>query len=212
MNGNLVSGYYCRLTKQSGLIILLLMLITTFQGCGSKEKNTIEPDPEPPAPQPVEPQDEFFYVLSAETTLAFYEFVKGSKRADLNEKEIRHHFGNRVNYFQPDSLRIKQDSLFVYKPLGPEHAYQIKWENNQLLVRPDQHSAWISWAQRAPDSTINLSITYFKKNVKNLERSYLTGGQQYGLLDPQDLQQSDERNDTHLIWLVRNAVFTRIKK
>src|SRR5690606_14803311 len=125
MNGNLVSGYYCRLTKQSGLIILLLMLITTFQGCGSKEKNTIEPDPEPPAPQPVEPQDEFFYVLSTETIFAFSEFVKGSKRADLNEKEIRHHFGNRVNYFQPDSLRIKQDSLFVYKPLGPEHAYQI---------------------------------------------------------------------------------------
>ena len=87
MNGNLVSGYYCRLAKHSGLFILLLMLITLFQGCGSKEKNTIEPDPEPPAPQPVEPQDEFFYVLSAETTLAFSEFVKGQSVRILTKRD-----------------------------------------------------------------------------------------------------------------------------
>lgn len=212
MNEHPVSSYYCRLTKQSGLIILLLMLITTFQGCGSKEKGEIAPDPEPPAPQPVAPQDEIFYILSAEHSVEFSEFVNGSARRNLSEEDIKNHFGNRVNYFQPDSLRIKQDSLFVYKPFGPEHAYQMKWEDNQLLVRPDQNSEWISWAERAPDSTIHLTITYFKKNVKNLERSYLTGGQQYGLLDPQDLQQRDEDNDSRLIWLVRNAVFTRIKK
>lgn len=190
--------------------IFLLILITSTQGCGSKDKEKIEP--EPTLPDPTEDQNEFFYKLSSETSVEFMEFFKGDKVKDLNDTDIKDQFGNRVDYFQPDSLHITEDSLFVNKRKGASEVYQIKWEDNNLFIRSNQNSEWSFWAKRDLDSTISLQIAYFKKAVKNNQHTYLTTGQQYSLSDYQDVLQSSEEKNSSMVWLLRNSVFIPVKK
>lgn len=194
--------------------IFFLILIVSIQACGPKDKEEIEIEPEPdPEPKPTIPnQNEFFYKLASETSVEFIEFFKGAKIKDLNDTDIKNQFGNRIDYFQPDSLHIKDDSLFVNKRKGPSEVYQIKWEDNNLFIRSNQNREWYFWAQRDRDSTINLQIAYFKKAVKNNQHTYLTTGQQYSLSDYQDLLESNDEKKSSMVWLLRNAVFIPVNK
>lgn len=192
------------------MFIFILILTVSIQGCESKDKEKVAPDPT--LPDPAEDQNEFFYKLSSATSVEFIEFFKGTKVKDFNDTDIKDHFGNRIDYFQPDSLQIKEDSLFVNKRKGPREVYQIKWEDNNLFIRSDQNSEWNYWAQRNLDSTISLQIAYFKQTVKNDQHIYLTTGQQYSLSDYQDVLESSEEKNSSMIWLLRNSVFTPVKK
>ena len=198
------------------LIIPLSFLFMSLHACGPSE---IEPEPKPapkpepePEPEPVEKPKVILYKYTSEKNEDFIEYLKGFVVKDLTEPDIKLHFGNRVTYFRPDSVLIKEDSMFVYKSKMPMESYQIKWSEQTLQIHEVKNNTWKNWASMNPDSTLTLKVSFFKKNSNNKDRGHLSFGQQYEMPDNRHLLDSDPLNNSRLIWLKKNYVFSPVKK
>src|SRR5690606_34292836 len=146
------------------LIIPLSIFFVSLHSCGPSEiepepKPAPKPDPEPePEPEPVEKPKAILYKFTSEKNEDFIEFLKGFVVKDLSEADIKLHFGNRVTYFKPDSILIKEDSMFVHKSKMPMESYQIKWTEQTLQIHESKNNSWKNWATRNADSTLTLKI------------------------------------------------------
>ncbi|WP_433894957.1 hypothetical protein [Sphingobacterium mizutaii] len=200
------------------LIIPFSFLFCILHSCGPKE---IEPEPEPkpapkpepePEPEPVEKPKIILYKYTSEKNEDFIEYLKGFVVKNLTEPDIKLHFGNRVTYFRPDSILIKEDSMFVYKSKMPMGSYQIKWSEQILQIHEAKNNTWKNWASINADSILTLKVSYYKKNANNSKSSHLSFGQQYEMPDNRHLLDADPLNNSRLIWLIKNYVFTPEKK
>lgn len=200
------------------LIIPLSIFFISLHSCGPSEiepepKPAPKPEPEPePEPKPVEKPKAILYKYTSEKNEDFIEYLKGFVVKDLSEADIKLHFGNRVTYFKPDSILIKEDSMFVHKSKMPMESYQIKWTEQTLQIHESKNNSWKNWATMNADSTLTLKISFFKKNANNKNRAQLSIGQQYEMPDNRHLLDSEPLNNSRLIWLKKNYVFTPEKK
>src|SRR5690606_246260 len=121
------------MTLRNTWVIMLLLSCVYFNGCSKKTPDDPEVKPNPnPTPDPQE--DETFYRLSSEEIEEFNLYLKGEFSAEVSKSEGQKHFQNRPKYFQPQTLELTADSLFLTKLGGVRESYRIKWEEQKLLL------------------------------------------------------------------------------
>jgi len=186
---------------------MLLLSCVYFNGCSKKTPDDPEVKPNPnPTPDPQE--DETFYRLSSEEIEEFNLYLKGEFSAEVSKSEGQKHFQNRPKYFQPQTLELTADSLFLTKLGGVRESYRIKWEEQKLLLYMDDSKEWKYFADSEGDQKrLLLHIVYFNNQVKNTHNITNQVGQVYNPSSIQEVLSEKSKPNSEMLWMKIKSTF-----
>ena len=202
------------MTLRNTWVILLLFSLVYFSGCSKKAPVDPEVKPNPdPAPDPDPEEDETFYRLSSGEIEEFSLYIKGEFSAEVPSAEGQKHFQNRPKYFQPQTLKLKTDSLFLTKLGGITEAYKIKWEEQKLLIYVDESKEWKYFADKQGDQKkLVLHIVYYKNQLRNTHNISTQMGQLYNPSSIQEVLSDKNKPNSEMLWLKTKSTFTPEKE
>lgn len=190
------------------LCILLLLFVgfTNLQSCTKKapEEPKVKPEPEP---EP-EPEKNLSYSYSSETIQEFNLYHKDQSKSSFEATEQSKFFKNRPKYFRPQTMKFKDDSLFISKLGDYKEAYKIKWENEKLLIYQDEDKSWKHFADKNDKNQLSLNIVLYNSELKSANSNAVRTGQLYNPISIHNILSDQSSADMKTIWLKINTIYS----
>ena len=195
------------MTLRTTWIFMLLLSLVYFSGCSKKAPNDPEVKPNPdPTPDPQE--DETFYRLSSAEIEEFSLYVKGEFSTEVPITEEQTHFQNRPKYFQPQTLKLTADSIFLTKLGGITESYKFKWEEQKLLLYIEESKNWKHFADKQVDQKqLVLSIVFYKNQIRNTHNISTQVGQLYNPSSISEILSDKNKPKSEILWMKMKSTF-----
>ncbi|WP_400260868.1 hypothetical protein ACFX5U_12355 [Sphingobacterium sp. SG20118] len=188
-------------------ILILFLGAIVFQSCTktTPEETKVIPEPEPEkGPDPIK---DLTYVYSSESQLEFSLYQNNELQSSFAQTDQEKKFKNRSKYFRPQTITLKQDSLFISKVGGHKEAYKIKWEKEDLLIYQDQDKDWKHFATKNDKNEISLNIALYNSQLKSENSNALRTGQLYNPTSINEILSDKSRADMKTIWLKIKIIY-----
>lgn len=185
-----------RLRAKVVQVIAFAALLLITYACKSKAP-IVEPDPDPVLQKL---SKDITGRLANKEVITFELHADNSPTTTLTEDKIDLHFGNRVNQYIPQEIKVIADSTFFLKKFGTTDKYLSKWEVNKLLLKEENTKTWFICGEKLDTSTFRLHVSFFSKEQKGPNASSYVLGQQLNTTTSNDLI-AETDTEHQLIWL-----------
>ncbi len=186
--------------KPVSLYLLLLLTGLSFSSCLKEKEEPIIICPVVPAPT---------LKLSSSQIKEFKQINPDGSEQELPHSSLTEHFSKRPELFRPDSVKLENDSLHVFKPHGIKEAYKVKTEKNLLYIFNTSLNTWAPvGGLLAGASGIQLHISWYKKTTTSATGVLNVYGQEYSLDSYKDLIVPQEKDHTSITWLKQQFNYT----
>jgi len=175
------------------MFLLVNSFIITFVSSCSKEDDTKIPE------------IKSTFMLKSSQITEFKSYDSG-KETNLSTNDIDTYFGNRVNFYTPKVLLLRNDSIVIGKAYGLEEKYKIQWDGNKLSLYNTVTDKWIECGEKTANGGINLYISLYRQETGDANYQLISFGQDYDLTLPNDLLENINTS-SKIIWLKINYTF-----
>lgn len=177
--------------KNIGICIISMIAFTS--SC-KKDDKVISP--------PVVPENKsnLHVKLDSKKIITFQKIVSSGTPNTLKENEIETYFGDRVSFFIPQELIVKNDSVTIVKLHGVTEKFKSKWDKDKLYFQTGSSDNWDLLGEKSGAAGFLMNSGFYKKKSSPVSSGSLVVGQQYNLKSYEGLTNKDESKST-LIWL-----------
>lgn len=138
--------------------------------------------------------------LDSKKTLTFQNIPASGTPATLKENEIETYFGDRVSFFIPQELIVKNDSATVVKLYGVTEKFKSRWDKDKLYFQIGSSDKWELLGEKSGTAGFLMNSSFYIKKSSPSSSGSLITGQQYSLKSYESLINKDDSRST-LIWL-----------
>lgn len=103
----------------------------------------------------------------------------GNNLQDIPHEKLKEYWGKRIVDNTPLELRLKQDSMCVFKPNDVVEKYKIDWRGDELFLYNQYSDSWRYCGVKTRDNGFTLNIGFYVIDSKTERRSLLLVGQDY---------------------------------
>ena len=181
---------------------IFIISVITFTSC---KKNSEELD------QPVDPVNktsQHFQFNSRKINL-FQRISSSGSPVNMKSSELPTYFGDRISYFFPQEILIKNDSTTIVKLHGLTEKFKSKWDKNDLYYQVGNSDNWKLLGSKSGSSGFQVIAGFYTKRTSSSSSGSMISGQQYNLKSYESLINKDE-NKASLIWLSAESFYEQV--
>ncbi|KIO76312.1 hypothetical protein TH53_15810 [Pedobacter lusitanus] len=138
--------------------------------------------------------------LNSKKIITFQRVLSSGISDMLKETEIETHFGDRVSFFIPQEIIVKNDSTTLVKLYGVMEKFKSRWDKQKLYFQAGSSDNWELLGEKSGPAGFLINSSFYKKKSTPVSSGSLILGQQYNLKSYEKIMNKDAGKST-LIWL-----------
>ena len=177
--------------KSIGICIIFIIISTS--SC-KKNDEVINP--------PVVPENktDLHVKLDSKKIISFQRVLSSGMPDVIKENEIATYFGDRISFFIPQELIVKNDSVTIVKLYGLIEKLKSRWDKDKLYFQSGDNDNWELLGEKSGPAGFLMNSSFYRKKSSLVSSGSLILGQQYNLKSYEGLMNKDE-SKSMLIWL-----------